>query len=778
MRPRNWLLLHFLFLIGFMSVPYLAAQQGKNEKKEPDKKEFDKKAFFFAGPGGPFGQNSKLVKQFDKDGDKRLNNEERQAAREFLKKERASGKGFGPGFGPGGKGPGGKGKGPGGFGPGGFFSKPFVDAVDSDKDGKLAKDEVIVSVKKFYADTRKENKGALDEKQIADALGKILPRPQFFPAPVPEAGKADKPVVIVQALPSGGEVIPQPPGGGGFVVVGPERFVAGNIVQRADSNKDGKVTLNECVAAAETLFKEADADKDGKLSDEEVSAGLSRLFAPPQGFPGGFGPGPFGKRDPAKPGPRVTPADVKSYADAPLYEPSVLRTLFLEFENKDWEEELADFKGSDVEVPAVLTVDGKKYPNVGVHFRGMSSYGMTPAGYKRSLNLSLDFADPKQRLYGQKTLNLLNAAGDSSLLSTALYSHIARQYIPAPKANLVKVVINGESWGVYANVQQFNKDFVAENYGSDKGARWKVSPGGDGLTYHGDKIEDYKRRYQIKSQDDQKSWKALVNLCRILNQTPPDKLEEALTPILDIDGALKFLALDVVLSNSDGYWIRASDYSIYRDPKGKFHIIPHDMNEAFQPAMGFMFGPPGGIGPKGGPLTPDPSPPQGRGEKLPKGGKKEFDGPKGKGGFGGPKGGMGQGTAGPDPLVGLDDMRKPLRSKLLAVPSLKAKYLDYVRAIAQDNLDWKKLGPVVAQYRALIEKEVEIDTRKLVTLAAFQQATADAPSPLTPLPPGGEGKTGPGGRGFGMSLRNFAEERRNYLLGHPEVKQGGKEAAR
>ena len=211
-------------------------------------------------------------------------------------------------------------------------------------------------------------------------------------------------------------------------------------------------------------------------------------------------------REPAKPGPRVAPADVKSYPDAALYEPTVLRTLFLEFENKDWEAELADFHGTDVEVPATLTVDGKKYPNVGVHFRGMSSYmAWCRPGYKRSLNLSLDFVDPKQRLYGYKTLNLLNAHDDPSFLSTVLYSHIARQYIPAPKANFVKVVINGESWGIYANVQQFNKEFLDENFKTTKGARWKVrgSPGGGGgLEYLGDNVEDYKRRYEIKSDDD------------------------------------------------------------------------------------------------------------------------------------------------------------------------------------------------------------------------------------------------------------------------------------
>ena len=69
--------------------------------------------------------------------------------------------------------------------------------------------------------------------------------------------------------------------------------------------------------------------------------------------------------------------------------------------------------------------------------------------------------------------------------------------------------------------------------------------------------EDYKGRYQIKSAEIEEAWKALIGLCKTLDQTPADKLEEALEPILDIDGLLWFLALDVALINSDGYWVRA-----------------------------------------------------------------------------------------------------------------------------------------------------------------------------------------------------------------------------
>src|SRR4029434_4196080 len=104
-------------------------------------------------------------------------------------------------------------------------------------------------------------------------------------------------------------------------------------------------------------------------------------------------------------------------------------TFFLEFEGTDWEKELIDFHHTDVEVPAKLTVDGKTYQDVGVHFRGASSFGVGP-GRKRSLNLSLDFAHSTQQFGGYRTLNLLNSHVDPSFLRSILYYQVAREYIP------------------------------------------------------------------------------------------------------------------------------------------------------------------------------------------------------------------------------------------------------------------------------------------------------------------------------------------------------------
>jgi hypothetical protein len=148
--------------------------------------------------------------------------------------------------------------------------------------------------------------------------------------------------------------------------------------------------------------------------------------------------------------------------------------------------------------------------------------------------------------------------------------------------------------------------------------------------------------------------------------------------------------------NSDGYWTRSSDYNLYQDATGRFHLIPHDVNEGLGSAGGRDVGRNGGI-------------------EL-------------------------------DPLVGRRDSFAPLRSRLLAVPALRARYLDYIRDIAERWLDWTKLEPMVAHYQALIATDVKSDTRKLDTIEAFYGGIA--------------------------GLKAFVEQRRAFLLNYKAPDEG------
>ena len=84
---------------------------------------------------------------------------------------------------------------------------------------------------------------------------------------------ADKKIVpMIVVMPNGSPQGPRP----GTVL-------AATIMKRADADKNGIVTREEFVAAAESLYKELNSDK---LDEKQLAAGLNRLM-PASGAPGG-----------------------------------------------------------------------------------------------------------------------------------------------------------------------------------------------------------------------------------------------------------------------------------------------------------------------------------------------------------------------------------------------------------------------------------------------------------------------------------------------------------
>ena len=493
------------------------------------------------------------------------------------------------------------------------------------------------------------------------------------------------------------------------------QFTAQEIRAEHGGSERGRPGGRRGPRRAEKIVSRFDTDKDGRLNNVEREAARKYIHES-RGEPGASRPS--GATSPNSNHEDDLKASIAAQpnGDPDLYDAKTLRTLYLRFHDTDWYEQLGDFYRTDVDVPADLIVDGKVYQSVGIRFRGSSSY-FTVQNEKKSFNIAVDYGDDNQRLYGYKTLNLLNGHSDPSFLREILYSRIARNYIPAPKANFVRLVINGESWGIYINSQQFNKDFLDEWFGTKGGVRWKVPPGRDsGLVYNGDHPSAYQQSYQLKTRVEEapNAWQDLIELCEVLESTPDDQLESKLSTILNIDRALWFLALDNVFIDNDGYFSRASDYALYQDPKGRFHLLPHDSNETFRFAGG------------GGPNSW-----QTDGQML-------------------------------SPVSQENDMMRPVISRLFAIPHLRARYLAHIRTIADKWLDWEVLQPIIAEYQSLVDAEVKADDKKLYGYDAF------ATSQIKDQGGGGGGRGGRGGRST-PSFKRFVEERAEYLLNHPEI---------
>ena len=113
-----------------------------------------------------------------------------------------------------------------------------------------------------------------------------------------------------------------------------------------------------------------------------------------------------------------------------------------------------------------------------------------------------------------------------------------------------------------------------------------------------------------------------------------------------------------------------------------------------------------------------------------------------------------------DPLYAAKDANKPLLSKLLAVPALRAKYLGYERDIAEKWLDWNRLGPIAQGYHDLIAEYVKKDTRKLESTEGFEKSLLESV----------KSSGGPFGGGSTIGIKEFADQRRTYLMNYVEKK--------
>ena len=478
------------------------------------------------------------------------------------------------------------------------------------------------------------------------------------------------------------------------------------LIPKFDKDGDGILDKAERSAAREFVLKqrESGGGERGSRGGRPTGPGGDRGGRP--GRPdGGRGSRPEEEPRDFSKAEHLSPGNEEA-SKKKLYHEGTLRTLFITFKDDEWMEEMEAFYRTDVAVPADLIVDGKLYKDIGLKYRGNSSYRSVSPDLKRSMNLYLDHKHGDQKLLGYKTLNLLNSNSDPTFMREVIYSHVARDYIPAFKGNFIKVVINGESWGIYSHIQQYNKDFLEDNFGTRGGVRWKIGAGGGGrgnLGYPGDRKEDY-GGYQLRTDGADDAWKKLAEFTKFLDETPPEKLAAALNERLDIDSALWSLALECVFQD-EGYFTRGSDYNLYLDPNERFHLLQHDGNEVMS---------------------------------IP----------------GGP--GMPSGMRGPEmePFYNADNPERPLMFKLFQVPELKARYRHHLKTITEEWITWDKIGPLVDEYAALIRDEVKKDVRKHSSLEAFEKGLL---------------KTSSDGRRTKLGLKPFTAGRREFLLTHPEV---------
>ncbi len=229
-----------------------------------------------------------------------------------------------------------------------------------------------------------------------------------------------------------------------------------------------------------------------------------------------------------------------------------------------------------------IVIDGKADHNVGIKYKGNSSYNSN--NIKNPLNIKLDYINNGQSIDGYNVLKLSNGFKDPTFVREILSYDIARKYMPSPRATYANVKINGVLIGLYVCVQSVDDDFTNEHFYERKGPFFKADnlnmqipgcpPGPLGIWEYYSDTTCYQRAYEMQSSAD---WTKLSNFLDTVNNH-----FLAVEDVLDVDRTIWMMAFENLVVCLDGP-INSIPHNFYlfQDNNGRVSPIIWDMNQAF-----------------------------------------------------------------------------------------------------------------------------------------------------------------------------------------------------
>ncbi len=370
--------------------------------------------------------------------------------------------------------------------------------------------------------------------------------------------------------------------------------------------------------------------------------------------------------------------------------------MYLEFSQGDYLNQLSNNYDSKTEIPATLRYKDKVLENVGVRYRGNTSYSR--AGEKKSFSIDLEFVTDGQDINGYNELKLNNWFEDESSMREVLFSNLARLNIPAAKGNFVNLYVNGRNYGIFANIQKLDKDHVKEWFLDDEATRWRAEgePGGFGgggfggggfggggfgsifgagtssLNDLGENGSAYETAYDLKRAYVDDPWQDLANACHTIGVTSHEYFIEQVSQYFDIDAALWFLATENVFEDDDSYINKGGmDYYVYFDvASGRIVPIEYDGNSVLK-------------------------------------------------------------TTNYSPFKSADSADYPLLNIMLSIPELRQRYLAHYRTVMEEALNPSISHAKIDQYQQLIDSYQAVDAVRNYSYQQYREGVNSLKSIIT-----------------------------------------------
>lgn len=222
--------------------------------------------------------------------------------------------------------------------------------------------------------------------------------------------------------------------------------------------------------------------------------------------------------------------------------------------------------------PANVYIDGELIENVGLRTRGHGSLNLAvEKGSRYPFKIKFDKYVDDQTFMGLDEL-ALNNGGDDFSFTRDFMGYEAFGMIDGYTScvTFFNVYLNDELKGFYVGVEAIDKSYLERHFDSHK---HNLYEGENGASL--EKNMSLSHFTQKKGSDT--SMEDIQQLIAAIDEAPLGEKGE-IEKYLDVDSALKMLAVNAVLDNRDGYCgIFAHNYYFY-NADGRLVMIPWDMN--------------------------------------------------------------------------------------------------------------------------------------------------------------------------------------------------------
>lgn len=238
---------------------------------------------------------------------------------------------------------------------------------------------------------------------------------------------------------------------------------------------------------------------------------------------------------------------------------------------------MSDPRGSDY-VHATLRYGDEVVADVGLRIKGESSFRKLDK--KSAFKIKFDEFVPSQIFHGLHRLTLNNMIEDPSFVAERLAYHVYRAAeLPAPRCNSALVYVNGDFYGVYANIESEDKTFLSRWFASNDGNLFEEG--------NHDFLPGAESYFDLETNEAADDRSGLTRLIAAADASDATNYTETVGASLNLSHFLRFTAAEAAVNQWDMYsftMFYPNNFRIYENPAdNRFVFLPWGMDMSMKP---------------------------------------------------------------------------------------------------------------------------------------------------------------------------------------------------